>query len=211
MLVGSGPCGHRQETERRMGAEARRLRLWPLPTPVGQPRPGGLWLLSMALFMRWLCLRVSVLFSPRMRNTPWVFIPQGPHHALENHAGIHLPWVAHSEWTLYILQRSSPGGVVRREPRPPWSPAPTLSLPRETAASRTAVAARRAFQEVGSGSYWNPPNAAPNVARDSPIKKPPCPPANETAWGRDSTGVGVPVGAMQAPGSPYSRFHQGAP
>lgn len=60
-----------------MGAEARRLRLWPLPTPVGQPRPGGLWLLSMALFMRWLCLRVSVLFSPRMRNTPWVFIPRG--------------------------------------------------------------------------------------------------------------------------------------
>lgn len=159
-----------------MGAEARHLGLWPLPTPVGQPRPGSLWLPSMALVMRWLCLRVSVLFSPRMSNTPW-FFPQGPNHGLENHPGIHLPWVAHSEWTLYIRQRSSSGGVVRREPRPhPFSP-------QRNSCSKNSRGSSEGFSgRVGSGSFWNPSNAAPNAARDSPIKKPPCPPpADETA------------------------------
>lgn len=164
----------------------------------------------MALFMRWLCLQVSVLFSPRMRNTPWVFIPRGHTTPLRitlaftcpGWPTLNGPCTSCKDHPLEVWSAGSPA---------PCSPAPTLSLPRETAASRTALAARRAFQEVGSGSFWNPPNAAPNVARDSPIKKPPCPPANETALGRDSTGVGVPVGAMQAPGSPDSRFHQGAP
>ena len=124
-----------------MGAEARHLGLWPLPTPVGQPRPGSLWLPSMALFMRWLCLRVSVLFSPRMSNNPWFFIPRGQTTGLR----ITLAFTCPGWPTL-----NGPCTSGKDHPLEVWSagsPAPTPSLPRETAAPRTAAAARRAFQE----------------------------------------------------------------
>lgn len=138
------------------------------------------------------------MFSLPGTTLSWCF--PIPDHALENHPGINLPSVAHSEFPICILQAVPPGGLAHREPCLPTTP-----LPRETSCSENSPGSSEDVQEElaqaswiplcpgsppSSCAFWNPPNhAAPNAAWDSPFGRPARPPhAMETAWGRERTG-----------------------
>lgn len=105
-----------------MGAEASGTALAP-PTPVGWRTWPPLAPVN-GLFLMALFVGLSPL-QPQDEKHPMVSSP-GPHHAMRI-AGIHLPWMAHSEWTCTSCKDHPLEVYWCRKPRPP-RPYP-VSLP----------------------------------------------------------------------------------
>lgn len=188
-----------------MAAEARHLGLWSLPTPAGTVKTW--WSLAPVngpLHAVTVC--GSQASSAPGLETPHGFHPQGPHRTRES-AWPHLPQMAHSEWAVCILQRSPLGVWSAGSPASPPLVSPEKQLLQEQSQQLGGLF-RKSWLRLPLESSQPCSQRCPRLT----IKKPPCPPpAIETTWGRDSTGAAVPVGAMQAPGSPHSRSHKGAP
>lgn len=152
--------------------------------------------------------------QPQDEKHPMGFHPQGPHHALENHAGIHLPWMAHSEWTLYVLQRSSPGGVVRRKPRPPGAPPLPCLSPEKQLLQEQPWQLGGLFRKLAQALSGILPMLLPTLpgthpSRSLPVLRPMRQPWAGTALGWASLWVPCRLQAHQIPGS--TRGHPNKP